>query len=51
LALSDRGKGSECCFKGVEKTPSEDGIVRITHIHHIEGYILNVSIGKAAERY
>jgi hypothetical protein len=43
-------KGVKLCFIGVEETPSEDDIVRIIHVHHIEGYVLSTSIVKATER-
>jgi hypothetical protein len=44
-------EGVECCFKSVEETPSEDGIVRIIHVHHIKSYVLSASITKAIKRY
>jgi hypothetical protein len=39
------------CFEGIEETPFEDGIVKIIHFHHIEGYVLSTSVAKADERY
>jgi hypothetical protein len=41
----------EYCVEGIEETPSEDGIVRVIHFHHIEGCVLSTSVVKAAERY
>jgi hypothetical protein len=32
------------CFEGVEKAPSEDGVIGIGHVYHIEGYVLSVGI-------
>jgi hypothetical protein len=26
----------KCCFEGFEETPSEDGIILITHFHYIK---------------
>jgi hypothetical protein len=51
LALSDEVRGVKRCFEGVEETSSEDGVVRIIHVHHIEGYVLGTSVAKATERY
>jgi hypothetical protein len=41
----------KCCFEGFEETPSEDGIILITHFHYIKSYVLGASVGGAAERY
>jgi hypothetical protein len=35
------------CFEGIEDTLSEDSIIRIIHLHHIEGYVLSTSTAKA----
>jgi hypothetical protein len=32
------------CFEGVKKTPSEDGVVGIGHVYHIESYVLSAGI-------
>jgi hypothetical protein len=39
------------CFECIEETPSEDSIIRITHVHYIEDYVLGVSVAGAVERY
>jgi hypothetical protein len=38
-------------FGGVEQTSSENSIIRIIHVHHIESDILCAGIAKAAKRY
>jgi hypothetical protein len=35
----------KCRLKGVKETSSEDGVVGIRHVYHIESYVLGVSIG------
>jgi hypothetical protein len=41
----------QCCFEGVKKTTSKDGVVRLIHVHHIESYVLSASVKKATRRY
>jgi hypothetical protein len=32
-------------FEGVEETLFKDGVVGITHVHHVESYVLGASVG------
>jgi hypothetical protein len=39
------------CFECVEETSTEDGVVRVVHVHCIKSYLFGAGIEKDTKRY